>query len=191
MKISQIWAVALLLVVGSVMAFADGINDPKIVIHGVNGGGNAPEGCKGCMPIKGHTFSFKIPESGTGTLFFTNETGRTWTSLTLIEAAGPNEVPAADISCQPSMFLHCTTTTLKNGSVEIFMSGVKSGLNPKIGILNGESFSIAFGCCWTNGGSVMSGTTGAVPEPGTVALMITGLGAIISRRKTWKSRLQA
>jgi hypothetical protein len=37
MKISQICALVLLLAAGSVMAFADGINDPRIIIHGVNG----------------------------------------------------------------------------------------------------------------------------------------------------------
>jgi len=191
MRISQICAVALLLLVGSVMAFADGINDPKIVIHAVNtGGGDAPEGCPKCTAITGLNFSFPIPKSGTGGVFFTNETGSTWTSLTLIETGEP----AADISCQAAMFMHCTTKTLKNGSVEIFMSGVKSGLNPKTGILNGESFTIAFGCkdgCWLNGGSMVHGTVGTVPEPGTVALMVTGLGAIVSRRKRRRNSLKA
>jgi hypothetical protein len=194
MKISQICAVVLLLVVGSMLAFADGIHDPKIVIHGIDNGGNAPDGCPQCVVETGLTFGFPIPPSGSGTLFFTNETGKTWTSLTLIEAAGPNEVPAADISCQAFMFLHCSTETLRNGSVEIRMWGVKSGLNPKTGITNGESFYITFGCengCWTNGGSVMGATAGTVPEPGTVALMVTGLGALISRRKTWKNQLKA
>ncbi len=190
MRISRICAVALWLVVGSVMAFADGINDPKIVIHAINGGGDAPEGCPKCVAITGLNFSFQIPKSGTGGLFFTNETGSNWTSLTLIETGEP----ANDISCHALMFMHCSTKTLKNGSVEILMSGVKSGLNPKIGILNGESFAIAFGCsngCWINGGSMVQGSAGTVPEPGTVALMVTGLGAIVSRRKRWRNSLKA
>ena len=55
------------------------------------------------------------------TLFFTNTSGKNWTSLSLIETG----VPAADISCTQSLFLSCTTETLKNGSVEILLSGVR------------------------------------------------------------------
>ena len=70
MKISQICAFALLLVVGSVMAFADGIKDPKIIIQGVSGG-SSPLGCERCRGV-GTNFSFQIPNSGKGFLFFTN-----------------------------------------------------------------------------------------------------------------------
>ncbi|MFZ0798873.1 MAG: PEP-CTERM sorting domain-containing protein, partial [Terriglobales bacterium] len=61
------------------------------------------------------------------------------------------------------------------------------------GILNGQSFSITFSCvnksCWP-GGLNFNGraNVSSVPEPGTIALMITGLGALVSRRKTWKNR---
>jgi len=190
MKISQICAFALLLVVGSAMAFADGINDPKIIIQGANGG-SIPEGCgpHGCQGV-GVNFSFTIPKSGKGFLFFTNTSGKNWTSLTLIETG----VPANAISCTQTLFLSCTTKTLKNGSVEILLSGIRGGNNPRNGIRNGQSFDIGFACvgqsCWTNGGTTMSGHAGTAPEPGTVALMVTGLGAIISRRKLWKRRLK-
>jgi len=188
MKISQICAVALLFVVGSVMAFADGINDPKIIIQGASATGS-PEGCSKCVNV-GLNFSFTIPESGKGFLYFTNASGKNWTSLALIE----NGVPAIDISCQQSFFTSCSTKTLENGSVEILLSGIRHGENPQKGILNGQNFSIGFVCttsCWTNGGSQVGATAGTVPEPGTVALMVTGLGAIVSRRKLWKKRLQA
>jgi hypothetical protein len=190
MKISQICAYALLLLVGSVMAFADGINDPKIIIQGVNGGATPLSCHQGCQNV-GVNFSFTIPNSGKGFLFFTNTSGKNWTSLTLIEKG----VPANAISCTQSLFLSCTTKTLKDGSVEILLSGIKGGQNPRNGILNGQSFDIGFACvgqsCWTNGGSTMNGHAGTVPEPGTVALMVTGLGAIVSRRKVWKSRRKA
>jgi len=188
MKISQICALAVLLVLGSVMAFADGINDPKIIIHGVNGGDSA-EGCPKCVNV-GLTFSFNIPKSGKGTLFFTNTSGKNWTSLALITNG---KEPAEDINCVQTVFLHCSTKTLKNGSVEILLSGVKGGLNPRIGIQNGQSFAMTFQCsggCWVNGGSSVMGHAGTVPEPGTVALLVTGLGAIVSRRKRWKNLLK-
>src|SRR5258708_8554012 len=120
MKISQICALLLLLVVGSVMAFADGIKDPKIIIQGVNGG--VPEGCgpHNCQGV-GVNFSFNIPKSGKGFLFFTNTSGKNWTSLALIEKG----VPANAISCTQTLFLSCTTKTLKDGSVESGLSVIK------------------------------------------------------------------
>ena len=184
MKISQICALALLLVVGSVMAFADGINDPKVVVRGVNGGGTPMDCRQGCTNITGLTFNFNAPKGGSGTLFFTNKSGKNWTSLALIEKG----VSANAISCVQTLFLNCTKTTLKDGSVEILLSGIKGGLNPRNGIKNGQSFAISFVCvqksCWP-GGIGFQGQAGTVPEPGTVALMVTGLGAIISRRKMW------
>ena len=184
MKISRICAFALLLVVGSVMAFADGIKDPKIIIRGVNGGGS-PVNCRqGCVNITGLNFTFNAPKGGSGTLFFTNMSGKNWTSLALIEKG----VPASAISCVQTLFLNCTKTVLKDGSVEILLSGIKGGFNPRKGIKNGQSFAISFVCvqksCWP-GDLKFGGQAGTVPEPGTVALMVTGLGALVSRRKIW------
>ncbi len=191
MKTSQICACVLLLVVGSVMAFADGINDPKIIVHGANP--DSPLACppKGCTDV-GMSFTFSSPKGGSGALFFTNTSGKNWTSLTLIETG----VSAADITCRASMFQSCSTKTLANGSVEILFSGVKHTLNPQTGILNGETFSMFFGCvgkdsCWPTKPISFSGQASAVPEPGTIALMVTGLGAIVSRRKRWKNRGKA
>jgi hypothetical protein len=189
MKISQVCAVAMLLLVGSVLAFADGIQDPKIIVRGVNGGAS-PCGKEQhqCTDV-GLNFSFAVPKGGAGSLFFTNTSGKNWTSLTLIE----NGEPAADISCSTDVFLNCSTKTLENGSVEILLSGVKKGLNPQNGILNGQSFAVSFVCkggCWKNAGSTVTAHAGTVPEPETVALMVTGLGAIFSRRKMWRNRFR-
>ncbi len=191
MKTSQICALALLLVVGSAMAFADGINDPKVIIHGVNGTGipvTCPE--QGCMNV-GMNFTFGVPAGGTGTLFFTNTSGMNWTSLTLVEQG--HQVPAADISCNSELFMSCTAKNLKNGNVAIVLSGIKGGNNPDHGILNGQSFSISFSCvgnhCWPGGLNFGAhANTLSVPEPGTIALLVTGLGAIVSRRRMWKNR---
>jgi hypothetical protein len=88
--------------------------------------------------------------------------------------------------------LSCNIRTLENGAVEILLSGVK-GNNPRNGIPNGASFSIKLGCvdgnCWPPGLS-FTAHAGAAPEPGTIALVVTGLGAIVSRRKQWKSSLK-
>lgn len=185
MKIFRLCSLLVLALLCTGLAFADGIQDPKIIIHGVNGGGFGPlRSCppSGCTNV-GMNFSFTIPKHGTGTLFFTNASGKNWTSLALIEKG----VPANAISCAQSLFLNCSVKTLNNGSVEILLSGVK-GRNPRNGIPNGASFSINFACvkgnCWP-GGLGVSGHAGSAPEPGTIALMMTGLGAIVSRRKRW------
>jgi hypothetical protein len=188
MKISRICALALIVVAASAMAFADGINDPKIIVHGVNGSGNTMCGKHQCQDV-GINFTATVPKSGSGVLYFTNVSGKNWTSLTLVETG----VPAADISCVQTFFLSCTTKTEKNGSVEIIMSGVRGGLNPRKGIGNGQSFSMQFECnggCWP-GGLQIGGHAGTTPEPATVALMVTGLGAMFSRRKFWKNRFNA
>jgi len=189
MKISRLSLLVVLALLCTGLAFADGIQDPKIIIRGVQGGG-AFRSCppSGCTNV-GMNFSFSTPENGKGTLFFTNTSGKNWTSLKLIEKG----VPAEAISCAQSLFLSCTTRTLEDGSVEILLAGVK-GNNPRNGIPNNSSFSINFACvkgsCWP-GGLTFTGHAGAAPEPGTIALMVTGLGAIVSRRKRWKSDLKA
>jgi PEP-CTERM motif len=187
MKISQIFAVLMLLVVGSVMAFADGIGDPQIIIHGA-GGNSAVCPVGGCTSINGLTFNLKVPANGSGTLFFTNNSGQNWTSLALIETG----VPAVDIKCHSSLFGSCSVETLQSGKVEILLQ-ISEGNNPNSGIKNGQNFAITFACvktsCWPGGLSVSGYANNAsVPEPGTIALMVTGLGAMFSRRKIWKNR---
>jgi len=190
MKISQVCALLLLLGVGSVMAFADGINDPRIVIHGVTGSGNSVNHCPQCVGV-GLNFGFGVPSGGTGTLFFTNTSGQNWTSLTLIEQG--HMVPAGAIKCNSYLFASCTAKNLSNGNVEILLAGVKRSLNTDRGILNGQNFSISFSCvgksCWPGGLDFTARANApTVPEPGTIALMMTGLGALVSRRKMWKNR---
>lgn len=192
MKISRIYLLVVLSLLCTGLALADGIKDPKIIIHGVSGGG-APNGFARCPPAGctnvGMNFTLNVPAKGRGTLFFTNASGKNWTSLRLIEKG----VPAAAISCAQSLFLSCTIRTLENGAVEILLSGIK-GNNTRNGIPNGASFAINFACvdgnCWP-GGLNFSGHAGAAPEPGTIALMVTGVGAILARRKRWKSSPKA
>jgi hypothetical protein len=191
MKIFQACAVALLLVVGTAMAFGDGIQDPKVLIGGAGGGGGEliKGKCPQCMGV-GANFSFTVPTSGSGTLYFTNESGINWNSMTLIEKG----VPAGDISCHSQLFSSCTTETLKNGSVEILLSNSGNALWHDKGIPNGANFSITFSCvkgsCWPGGlqfNGHGSSRLSATPEPGTIALVVTGLG-LITRRKIWKNR---
>src|SRR5450759_3384864 len=103
MKTSQICACALLLLVGTAMAFADGINDPKIIIQSASATSSPLASCTtGCV---GLNFAFGVPAGGTGKLFFTNASGVNWTSLTLIEQG--HQIPALDINCSSTLFMSC------------------------------------------------------------------------------------
>jgi hypothetical protein len=192
MKLSQICALVLLLVVGSAVAFADGVDDPKVIIQGITQGGGGelenPCGDHVCQGV-GFNFSFNIPKSGSGFLYFTNDSGKNWISLALFETG----VPANDVECEQTFFTSCKTKTLKDGQVEILLSGLR-GDNPRTGIHNGQSFEIGFACvdkgCWP-GGLHVTAHASAAPEPGTVALVMTGAGMIFSRRKVWKNRFNS
>jgi len=193
MKISRLCLLLVFSLMCTGLALADGIQDPKIIIHGVSGGGfQSPTHCppSGCTNV-GMNFDVTVPKHGSGTEYFTNASGKNWTSLKLIETG----VPAEAVTCSQSLFLSCTVKTLENGSVEILLAGVAGHkLNAKNGILNGQSFSIGFACvngnCWP-GGMTIHAQAGSAPEPGTIALMLTGFGAIVSRRKSWKNLLKA
>ncbi|MFZ3340006.1 MAG: PEP-CTERM sorting domain-containing protein [Terriglobales bacterium] len=183
-KISQVCAFALIMIVASTLAFGDGIQDPKVIVKGAGGGNVAQGRCPQCVPV-GFNFSFTIPESGSGSLFFTNDSGKAWNSLKLIESG----VPAADVSCHSSLFASCSVTTLQNGSVEILLTnGGGRHNNRGSGIAEGGNFQVQFACvkgnCWPGGIQITGkGSVGTVPEPATLALMITGIGVIFSRRK--------
>ena len=189
MKINRILAFLVLAIAASTLAFADQINDPKVIVKGGAGGDVAQGKCPQCIPV-GFNFSFTIPDSGSGALFFTNASGKGWNSLKLIESG----VPAADISCHSPLFASCIVSTLKNGSVEILLTtGGGHALWKNHGITNGGNFQIDFSCvkgnCWPGGMTVSGhGSPGTIPEPATMALMATGIAAMVSRRKVWKNR---
>jgi len=188
MKISQIAVLFLLVITASTLVFADGIHDPQVIIHGAGGGQIAQGHCPQCVGV-GTNFSFTLTSSSQN-FFFTNESGHNWNSMSLIEKG----VPAADIQCHSTLFSSCTTETLKNGYVEILLSNGGGRAQWKDhGIPNGANFEISFTAKdggWplvTFNGQGRSGLT-ATPEPGTIALMVTGLGGLLSRRKLWRNR---
>ena len=73
------------------------------------------------------------------------------------------------------------------GLTTIFLSGINSNAQ---GILNGSVFSIVFGCetgkCDPWPGDLDFTAHANVPEPTSMLLVATGIGALVSRRKRWK-----
>jgi hypothetical protein len=172
-KPSLIFRIALALVIGTcaVAAHADSIVDPTIIIRDPACSGN-------CTPV-GLNFTFGTPADGTGVVLFNNASGLDWFSLSLSESG----VDAAAITCLTDAFVNCSVSTV-NGLTTILLSG----LGPDFaGIPAGHNFSIVFGCesgdCQPWPGDLDFTARANVPEPGTMALLFTGIGAIVARRK--------
>jgi hypothetical protein len=173
-RLSKVLFVAMILAIFAGLARADSIADPTIIIR--------DPACPGTCVSVGTTFTFGTPQSGTGTLFFTNASGVDWFNLKLVEAG----VPSNAITCITDAFANCSLSTV-NGITTIFLSGINTNF---AGIPSGHNFSIVFGCasgkCDPWPGDLDFTGTANVPEPTSVALMVTGLGALVSKRKFWK-----
>lgn len=149
-----------------IAALANSIPDPRIIIKDPVCGGE-------CASVGTH-FTFTSPAGGSGTLSFTNGTELSWHSLEFIESG----VPASAITCSsPHTFMSCSVTTT-GGVTRILLSGIGAGFP---GITAGHNFDITFGN-WPTGG-VHFRAIANVPEPTALALFITGLGALATRRK--------
>jgi hypothetical protein len=147
--------------------------DPTIIIRD-------PLGCPSgnCTPV-GLTFGFTVPAAGTGLLHFLNVSGATWHSLLLTETG----VAAVNITCSANVF-SCAVVPFGQNGAKIVLTAI----NGLTGIPSGNSFEIILGCArgdcpkWPAGLDFEA--VANVPEPGTMALVLTGLGAIFVRRKS-------
>jgi hypothetical protein len=172
----KVLVLAIVVSMSVVAAHADTV-DPGIIIRD-------PVGCPSnqCVSITSLNFSFSVPSGGFGLLHFLNASGVTWTSLTLTELL----VPAVAVSCTSDVF-SCSVVPFGQNGAKIMLTAV-GGLP---GILNGHSFEIILGCVkgecplWP-AGMQFDAVANAVPEPGTMAFLLTGLGAMYTRRKLRK-----
>jgi hypothetical protein len=175
------FGLAMVLTVCVAAAHADSISDPRIIIRD-------PVGCPShaCVTVTGFTFGFSVPSAGFGVLNFLNASGSTWTSLVLTETG----VAAANISCSAPGVFSCSVVALGTNAAKIVLTAT-AGFT---GIPNGNSFEVVLGCvnstCWPSNLSV-EGAANAVPEPASIALMLTGLGAVLTRRKLRAKALAA
>lgn len=185
-KISRILSAVMILAMCSVAAYADSSHDPRVIIKGagLSSQANVQEGLN---------FQFSLPTNQgpyfTGDLTFSNGGSKTWTTLALFEST----VAAANVTCGASSFFnHCMVfIDAQNPSLtEILFSNTVGFGKLGTGILPGESFALGFSKgngphSWPSGTDFTAVATTAVPEPSTIAFLITGVGAIVSRRKLW------
>ena len=91
-------------------------------------------------------------------------------------------VAAANISCAADIFSCAVVAFGQNGAKLVL-----TALGPTGGIPNGNSFEILLSCVNAIAGPATCSSTSTanavVPEPGTMALMLTGVGAFFTRRK--------
>jgi hypothetical protein len=164
----------IVLAVCAAAAHANGI-DPSIIIRD-------PVGCPShtCVSVPGLTFGFQVPSAGFGVLHFLNTSGVTWTSLIFTETG----VAAANISFScSSNIVSCVLMPLGQNGAKLVLTGLGAGQ----GIPSGNSFEVILGCvnsnCWPGGLQFEVVANAAVPEPATMALLLTGVGALFTRRK--------
>ena len=157
----------------SLAARADSVFDPTVIIRD-------PTCPKSGCPSVGTHFSFGTPAGGVGALFFTNGSSVNFFNLLLTESG----VPSNAVTCITDAFKNCQISA-SNGITSILLSGVGGNF---AGIPAGRVFDIEFKCkgssCWP--GDLDFSAVANVPEPTTMALMATGIGALFSRRKRWK-----
>jgi hypothetical protein len=172
MKFSFLLAFALLLCTAA--AFADTVNDPGVIIRNKKGT------CASCTKV-GMKFSFTSTANNGGVFNLQNVSGSNWFNLKLTEKG----VPASAIVCKTNIFATCHITT-KNGVTTILVAGI-SGHLP--GIQNMANFQIELHCppgaenCkpWQSG--MKFNGVANVPEPGTLAMVATGVGVLLNRRR--------
>jgi hypothetical protein len=163
-RIAALWL--FITVVSCITALANSVPDPRIIIKD-------PVCGSGCTSVGTH-FTFTSPAGGSGTLMFTNSSTSSWHSLEFVESG----VPASAISCSaPHTFMNCSVSTT-GGVTTILLTGIGASFS---GIPAGHNFSITFGN-WPAAG-VQFNAIANVPEPATLALFLTGLGALATRRK--------
>jgi hypothetical protein len=147
--------------------------DPRIIIRD-------PVGCPSgnCTPV-GLSFGLNVPPPGTGVLHFLNVSGVTWHNLVLTETG----VAAVNVTCSADVF-SCAVVAFGQNGAQMVLTAV----NGLTGIPSGNSFEIILGCatgdCPTWPVGLDFDAVANVPEPGTMALLLTGLGAMFARRKS-------
>ncbi|HEV8524100.1 MAG TPA: PEP-CTERM sorting domain-containing protein [Terriglobales bacterium] len=178
-----------LLLVAATAAYADPI-DPGIIIGGGTGSFRFTSTPFSFAPAAGNQCQFTSANftggPNPGPCVFINNTGFHLSNLT-ITATLPVPVTTLTFFCGVTgFFAGCNFTPLSTNTIQFFFfggPGINSGCSPGAC----DEFLIDI---YANQTSWPAGTTftavANVPEPGTVALVATGLGALVARRRRRK-----
>ena len=164
------------------MARANPVNNLELSVNSLSGclGGSFCFGWDPTASAIGFTIS---SSSGTYQLYAVNTGGLPYRNLEITSLLLVISATGIDITCASNIFANCSVTDHPHGTWVSFSDGR---------ILPGQYFSLNFGCSsgtcsWPAGTSVTAFSGTNVPEPGSMALILTGIGAILTRRELWKT----
>jgi hypothetical protein len=170
--------VALILCAGVVRADSIDLNALNLSITSLSG--CPTSSCFGWDP-RASSITLTLPSSGT--LQFATYNGSLAHSIRWIAFTVP--MSGLNVSCAGTVFASCMVTNPYPNVTRIRFS-VGS-------IAPGQYFSINFGCAsgscsWPSGLRVVAHTGIETPEPGALTLVLTGIAAILTRRKLSSSK---
>jgi hypothetical protein len=128
---------------------------------------NAPNGS--CAPV-GLTFLFNADSGGGGSLCFTNNSPETyWNMEIFVESSFQGA-----LTCDGNQWVNCSVNEFGGFPTVVFWGGK---------IPQGASFDIDMSGFSANGLFRGNANETAIPEPTTIALIGSGLGALVSWRR--------
>lgn len=172
------------LVLCAAIARADSINNLELSVNRLTA---CPTGasCFGWAPDSS-AISFSLPNSGGTYKFYAVNIGTIpYSNLEITSLRLFLPMTGLNLTCSSSIFANCAVTNPYANTTLVSFSGGK--------IIPGQYFLLDFGCAsgicsWPDGTNVTAVWGTNAPEPGSMALVLTGIGAILARWRLWRIR---
>jgi hypothetical protein len=165
------------------VAHASSINSLQLSVNSLSG---CPSGsfCFGWDP-NATAVSFSLPNTGgTDQLDAVNAGTFPPSNVQITSLRLFISTTGLSLTCSSNIFANCSVTNHPNTTLVSLSGG---------NIAPGQYFSLNFGCAsgtcsWPGGTNVYAVWGTSVPEPNSMALVLSGIGAIVARRRPWKTR---